>query len=310
MAAVSDIYPPEMWALESLIVLKDNLVAARLVHRNFENVIKAYGDKVQTRKPVILTSHTWAGQSGTQASSTIRVDNLTANDVSITLDTLRYTAFIVQDKDAATSIKDLREEFLMPAIIPIAKDVDTDILYEMWYDGSSDVEGNALSIVAYDAAGIAADLNEDDLIKARETLQTNQCPLEDLRLVCCVEHESDLLRLALFHQADQSGSTDALTNANLGTKFGFDIYTTQNLTNYDDTDTTPISLAFHKNVCALVTRPLLAPTDVRSATRDLDGISMRVTSQYDIHLKGVVVSFDCLYGVQLLDANLGVVVNP
>jgi len=314
MPLVGSVYPPEVWAQESLMVLRDTLVMARLVHRDFENVVAQQGDTVNTRKPAKGTARTWAGQAAfTDASEQIHVENLHANNLAIVLDTIQYTAFLVQDKDAVTSMKNLREEFIIPYVDPIAQAVDDDIMTEMTAAASAGVGGAALTAYAHDTVGLGADMNEDDIIKAREQLFTNQCPMDrSLSLVLSAQHEADCLALALFHQADQSGSTEALTNANLGRKFGFGIYATQNVPTALDTDATPQSLAFHRNVCALVTRPLGAMDEygAKFGVQAMDGIGIRVASDYSILHKGVIVSFDVLYGVQLLDSHLGVIVNP
>jgi len=154
------------------------------------------------------------------------------------------------------------------------------------------------------------------LISARKLLSDNQCPMEGRRLVLGTEHESDLLRVDNFVKANEAGSTDALTNANLGRKFGFDIYVSQNITNstrITAADARPQSFCFHKNVMTLVTRPLPpvpAGMGAVSTTQSLDDVSMRVTNSYEHRFKGVVVSFDVLYGVKLMDANLGAVIIP
>lgn len=313
MALVSTVYPPEVWAMESLLVLRDELVMARLVHRDFEPEVANRGDVIHTRKPTKLSARSWAGQTGSDADSQIEVDNLNARDLSISLDTLVYTAFLVEDRDEATSIKDLRTEFLVPAMDPIAQRIDDDLMTEFTSEASTDVAGSAVSRIAYDTVGLGAAMDEDDVVDAREELNTSQCPMGGRVLVVSTKHEADLLRLALFHQANTAGSTEALVNANLGRKFGFDIYMSQNVTTAPDTDNTSQSLAFHRNAIALVNRPLQAvPRELGaiSAYQSLDDISMRVTSAYDIRYKGVTISFDVLYGVQLLDANLAKIINP
>lgn len=313
MALVSTVYPPEVWAIESLMVLRDELVMARLVHRDFEPEVANRGDIIHTRKPTKLAARTFGGQTGTNADTQIEVDNLNARDLSITLDSLVYTAFLVEDRDEATSVKDLRQEFLIPAMDPIAQRVDDDIMTEFTSDTSSDVEGNAVGSVAFDGVGLGAAMNEDDVVSAREQMNISQCPMSGRNLVVSSSHEADLLRSALFVQADQSGSTEALTAGRLGRKFGFEIFHSQNVPPAVDTDSTAQSLAFHRNALALVTRPLPAvPRELGaiSAFQVLDDVALRVTSAYDIRFKGVTVSFDILYGIQLLDANLAVIVNP
>ena len=315
MASIADVYPPEIWAMESLGVLRNTLVMARLVHRDFENEVASKGDKVNTRKPVEGTAKTWTGQSDTTglANDEIEVQLPTANAISITLDTLKYTAFLAEDVPATMSIKDIREEFIVPYIGPIAEAVDDDIMTEFCSTSSSDVASSAIDRVADGTVGANAALDEDDIVAARKDLNTNKCPFTGRVIVLGTDHEADLLKSALFVQADQSGSTEALVNANLGRKFGFDFYMSQNVPTADDTDSTPQSLAFHRNAIALVTRPLLQPGEglgVRSAVQSMDNVGIRVTAGYDIRWKGVVMSFDMLYGVQLLDNLYACIINP
>lgn len=42
---------PEIWANASLALLEENMVAAHLVHRDFENDVAKKGDLVHTRRP-------------------------------------------------------------------------------------------------------------------------------------------------------------------------------------------------------------------------------------------------------------------
>lgn len=312
MTMVGSVYPAEIWANESLIVLRDNLVLARLVHRDFEPVVAAYGYKVHTRKPVKLPVKTFAGQSGTNATSTIEVDNLNALPLSVTLDQHKYAAFIIEDVDASTSIKDLREEFIMPAIEPVAHNVDDALMTELFSTSSTDVHGTYVVSVADSTVGLGAAMDEDDIVAARKKLNDQQCPTEGRRLVVSTEHEADLLKSDLFVQVQQSGSTEALVNAQLGRKLGFDIYMSQNVPTAVDTDSTAQSIAFHRNAITLVTRPLNKPNapNVASAVADLDGIGIRVQSAYDINKLGTVVAVDLLYGVQLLDHYLACIINP
>lgn len=311
MALVSTVYPPEIWANESLLVLRDNLVFARLCHRDFENEVAFRGDTVHTRKPTKGTAKTWGGQTGTDAGEQIEVENLNARDLSIILNTLLYSAFIVEDRDASITIKELVAEYMIPFMDPMAQKVDDDLMTE--FCTQTDIAGLTVTAVAYDDVGLAAAMNTDDIVTARETLNSQQCPTEGRRLIVSNDHEADLLRTALFVQADQSGSTEALVNAQLGRKFGFDIYMSQNVPDAVDTDATPQSIAFHRNAIALVTRPLVAPppsSGAMSAYQALDGVAMRVVTAYDQRYMGMVTTFSMLYGVALMDRNLGVIINP
>jgi len=72
------------------------------------------------------------------------------------------------------------------------------------------------------------------------------------------------------------------------------------------------SLAFTRDAIALVSRPLSTAANgngARSAVASFDGLSMRVTTQYDSQAQGTRVTFDLLCGVQVLDERLACVIN-
>jgi len=72
------------------------------------------------------------------------------------------------------------------------------------------------------------------------------------------------------------------------------------------------TLAFTRDAIALVSRPLSTAANgngARSAVANFDGLSMRVTTQYDSKAQGTRVTFDLLCGVAILDERLACVVN-
>ena len=46
----NDAYIPERWAQEGLLLLEENSVTAALVHRDFEDEVREFGDVVNTRR--------------------------------------------------------------------------------------------------------------------------------------------------------------------------------------------------------------------------------------------------------------------
>jgi len=71
-----------------------------------------------------------------------------------------------------------------------------------------------------------------------------------------------------------------------------------------------LNIAFHRDALALVTRPLAVPNNamgVLSHVGSYNGLSMRVSMQYDIQEGGTVVNLDILAGVAVLDESLCVV---
>jgi len=313
-------YTPEIWATEGIMFLRENLVMARLIHRDFENDLSSYGDTVHTRRPKELTIQNWHPTAGVPfienlnpgtdapfqqgvAGASANVELLNSYTLDIVLDKLHYTSFLIEDHTRAISFKDIMADFVEPAVVPLARQVDTDIITE--FKTGTDYDDRVVATSNTDGAA-STTIDEQDLIDARKTLNDQLCPMDGRTLVVSPTHEAELLKRDLFLKANESGSREALVNANLGRKFGFDIYTTQNL---PDDSNNHDSLAFNRRALALVTRPLPSPgggLGALASTQSMDGVSLRVVTTYSAQHKGTIVSFDLLYGVQLLDRDCAV----
>lgn len=68
------------------------------------------------------------------------------------------------------------------------------------------------------------------------------------------------------------------------------------------------NFAFHRNAMTFVNRPLApAPVGTRSAVVNANNLSIRVTISYNPTKQGTQITLDILYGVKVLDVNLGAV---
>lgn len=70
------------------------------------------------------------------------------------------------------------------------------------------------------------------------------------------------------------------------------------------------NLGFCRDAIAMVSRPLALPAStlgVKAGIGNYNGLSMRVAMQYDISAQGTIVTLDSLFGVKVLDEDLGVV---
>ena len=309
---VSAVYPPEVWAMESLLVLQNELVMGNLVHRDFENDVKRAGDVVHTRKPANFGVSTLTAHTGTAAAANVTVQNALATDVSITLNQHKYAAWIVNDADQAASMHDLKMEYIQPALKPLAETVDLAILTELMtgadYDGSTTVTAVAGATVGENAA-----CDEDDILAGMKAMNDNKCPLRDRYLVLSSDHHADLLSTTVFGQANTSGSTAGLREALVGRAFGFETYMSQQVPTATDTGTTPQSVGFHRNAITFCQRPLgsIKPgTGAISYETSHEGFAVRVTESYESLYSGCVMKIEILYGVQLLEAALATIINP
>ena len=278
------ILTPDIIAREALMVLRNNAVMAKLVHRDYSNEFTgAVGDTITIRKPSTCVANECAG-------SKITGQDATETAVSVKMDKHLDVSFAVTAKQMTLDIKDFSAQFLVPAMQAFADKVDKYLIA---------LEADATNRHTHDSGVIAP----ADMIAARKFLTENAAPLADRRFVVGATAEADLLGSDLFTNADKVGDNGtALREASLGRKYGMDCYVDQNITKGDGY--TP-SIAFHKNSMALVTRPLALPQGAaKAAIVDYDGFGLRVVYGYDMNTKTDTISIDMLCGVKMLDNNL------
>ena len=273
------ILTPEVIAREALMVLRNNAVMPKLVHRDYsDEFVGAVGDTITVRKPATFTANEFTGS--------IQVQDATETGVAVTMDKHLDVSFAVTSKQMTLDIADFSAQLLVPAMQAFADKVDKYIIEEAKKGGTFEVEG---------------EITTDNVIDARRVLNSKAAPLANRSFVCGPNDEASLLKSELFVSAEKVGDNGtALREASLGRKLGLDCYVDQNA------DTAGIGgVAFHKNAFALVTRPLAAPSGAgKAAIVDYDGFGLRVVYDYDINKKTDVVSIDMLCGVATLNKNL------
>lgn len=282
------ILTPNIIAREALMVLRNNAVLARLVHRDYsDEFVGAVGDTITVRKPAKFTANEYNG-------STITVQNSTESKVEVKLDKWLDVSFAVTSKELTLSIADFSKQLLVPAMQAFADKIDGYLI--------------ALADAIPNTVDAADPITVDSVVDAREFLTTNAAPLQDRRFVYNSKVESALLKTELFTNASAVGDAGtALREASLGRKFGMDFYVDQNMES-----STSKAVAFHKNAFALVTRPLALPQGAaKSAIVNYDGFGLRVVYDYDMQKKTDTVSIDMLCGVKTLDSDLAAIIkNP
>ena len=283
------ILTPDIIAREALMVLRNNAVMANLVHRDYsEEFVAGVGDKITVRKPAKFEAKEFDGKG-------ITVQDATENSVDVTMDKHLDVSFAVTSKQLTLDIASFSEQFLKPAMQAFADKVDKYLIA---------LEADVTNRVNH-AEGLFAPA---DIIAARKHLTDSAAPTTERRLVIGSQADADLLSNELFISAEKVGDNGtALREASLGRKYGFDIYTDQNIEKTEDNYTPAV--AFHKNAFALVTRPLALPNGAaKSAIVNYDGFGLRVVYGYDLNTKTDTISIDMLCGVKTLDKDLAAVV--
>lgn len=213
----NDAFVPEIWAQESLIILENNMVAANLVHRDFEMEIQRFGDVVNTRRP-----NTFRAARKTDSDEVVDQSAISTN-VAVRLDQHLHTSFVIKDGEETKGFALLREVYLEPALLSIAEMADEIILGQVYQfltldDGTPNVVGQL---------GVPA--TKQTLIAVREKMNDNQVPQIGRNLVLTSSTEADLLAVDALIGADKVGDDGtALREASLGKRFGISHFMDQN----------------------------------------------------------------------------------
>lgn len=302
MADLRNVYPPEIWARESLMVLQNSHVMAMLVHRDFSDEVAQYGDTINTRKPDKFTVSSLTNSIG----SSLTVGAATATNVQVVLNQHQYVAFAITGRDQDTSIKNLVEEFMEPAAIPLAQKIDDDLM------NSTNGLGSATNQVNVAGASLAL----VDFANTRKQLRSQQVPFAQMggqsrvNMVLGTEHEAEALVVSELATADKSGLNPPPTRTGyISTIYGMNVYADQGVP-VIGSSTSASTLAFHRNAMNLTTRPLeqiSSEFGIRSSVMEKDGISLRVMQSFQHSSARWLISLDILYGFKLLDDNLACV---
>lgn len=206
---------PELWANESLAILEENMVAANLVHRDFEPVFAKFGDIVHTRRPGEFTA-----QRKTTTDD-VTVQDVTSTDVQVPLNQHIHVSFLIRDGEETLAFKDLVETYLSPAMLAQARFIDKVVLGQY-----AQFLGNAYGSLA----GLASSNVKDRILGTRNVMNINKAYVESRNIIWCPTSETIALSLGDFTQAQDVGDGGfALREASLGRKFGFNNYMCQNM---------------------------------------------------------------------------------
>lgn len=211
----NDALIPELWAQEGLAILEENMVMARLVHRDFSDEVANYGDVVNTRRPSEFTT-----RRKTDADDVENQDAISTN-VQVPLDQHVYVSFTIKDGEASKAFQDLVDIYLTPAAMQVARTVDR-VLIGQAHEFLGNKVGRLMEMDDTNA--------KDFLLECREKMNVNKAYPSGRNLVLSPQSETELLKTELFISAEKRGDEGtALREASLGRLLGFDSYMDQNV---------------------------------------------------------------------------------
>ena len=276
-------------AAEALGYLKSNTVLARLVARDWDDLVASYGQAVKIPFTGSLSVNDKA------AGSVVTLQQPADTSVTVTLNKHKEVSFLIEDIARFLARPDYQAQYITDGMAKVAEQIDGDIA--ALYSG--------LSQTIDATAGLA----ESHFRQARKLLNAAKAPLAQRYAVLHEDAEYEFLGIEKAVNRDYAETLGQAAAAALAGRFmGFDVLLDQNI----KTSTSQKNLFIHRNAFVLATRPLAAAPagmGVVQRTMDEDGIGLRVTLSYSPDYLGVQVTIDVLYGVAELRDAFGVVVS-
>lgn len=196
-------------AQESLARLRNNLVFAQLVHRDYSGEFASKGDTIQVKKPATFEAKEFTTATDTQA--------INEEPVLVKMDKIADVTVEVTAKQLTQNIQNFGDQVVEGAMQALAQKIDLD-LAKLYAD---------IPYSAGDAGQNPAKLAH--LSQARKVLNENKVPMNLRRLVVDPEADAELLVLDAIVNAEKAGTTAALREASLGRLLGMDTFMNQNI---------------------------------------------------------------------------------
>jgi hypothetical protein len=110
---------PQIITQETLLILENNLVAAALVNRQFENQFVKIGTSLTIRKP---------NRFKVSNGPALQLQDIAEPSTSITVNLQKHVDFQFSDQELALVVEEFSERYCKPAAAEIANQMDYDVL--------------------------------------------------------------------------------------------------------------------------------------------------------------------------------------
>lgn len=212
-----DPFIPEWWANEILYNLNENLIAATLIDRSFEDKFQQYGDIINI--PTVGDFVAYRKSKNDE----ITIQDLNSGNMQVKLDQHVHVSFSIKDVERSMSMWTLQNVYARPAALAIAREIDR-IVFGQYPKFLGNVAGKL--------GGLTKDNIKDAIIDLRQVMDENKVPDIGRQLILTPKTEGDCLRPEWFTSADKVGDQGtALREAYIGRKLGFDFYKSLNMAN-------------------------------------------------------------------------------
>lgn len=260
----NDFYTAEQAAQVSVALTQEDAVLAALINRDAATGVFEGGGKGRTVNIKVPSALIARDRGIDDVTTAIILDSLSETTVPITLGSHLYNAIGLSEGDMSLNIADFSAQVLAPQVDAVSDKIEHEV-------------AEAFSAVELDDSITFSESNPvPTFTKLRKALRDRGIPQSNLNLVVGTGIYATLLDAGAITDASQSGSTEALREANVGRLRGFTIVESTRL---DDGEI----LAFHRDAFTLAVRPPVVPQGASfGAAASGGGFAMRYLRDYDV----------------------------
>ncbi len=255
-------YIGEVWSRYLIVQVEKKLGLANLCDRRYESDLAKGGDIIHVPDVSNLAVRTKS------ENTAISYETVTVTNTNITVNTIKYAAFSVEDVTAGQSMYDIRKLYMPKLSYAIEKDIDSAVA--SLYSGFT---ANSNTIGTYNT-----DIDEDLILLAKQKLDDGDVPASPRYLVIPPRQEAAIRKINRFTNKDYSvadfgGFAKPRPGMFMGSIHGFDIHVSTNLT---ATGSSVDCAAYHPEAITLVVGK---KPDVREFY-DMDYFALKIGALY------------------------------
>lgn len=293
-AGTDPIFIPELWSDEIIAAYKNNLVLANLVNKM--PMAGKKGDTLHIPKPT-------RGEASLKgAATTVNIQQTANSEVIISIDRHFEYSRLIEDIVDVQAMDSMRKFYTDDAGYALARQMDTDLhtLGKRLGDGngtgyvhnaSFSFNKDTGAIEAFDPAvtdiGEFNDLGFRDLI---QVLDDADVPMDNRCLVIPPSARNTIMGIERYQSSDFVDGR-GVQNGQIGTLYGIDVYVSTNCPEIVDGTGIKAGLLMHKDAFVLA-----------------EQMSVRSQTQYKQEFLATLYTADCLYGLEVLRPEAGVVI--
>jgi N4-gp56 family major capsid protein len=277
---------PEVWSDEVVAAYKRNLVMANLVRKLNHKGKK--GDTINIPMPSRAVAQAKA------ANALVKIQQDTESTVQVIINKHFEVSRLIEDIVSVQALSSLRKFYTDDAGFALARQTDTDLI--QLGRSANNGAGNTTYAAAYTGGDgatlyVAGSNNETAFTDAGirrmiQRMDDNFLPMEDRVLVIPPSARNTLMGIARYTEqafVGEGGTGNTIRNGRIGNVYGVEVYVTPNCDTASGSANARIALLFHRDSLALA-----------------EQMGVRAQTQYKQEYLGDLLTFDCLYGTQIL----------